>query len=91
MSAYRHVTNLQKPYDELDTNFLSVLGDYREGPPVPPTEAPLFGTSIKTVDELIADDVTGIYSTLEAVSSPALKRLTGWMVPEKILGTELPE
>lgn len=91
MTVYRHVTNLQKPYDDLDTQFLAVLGDYREGPPVPPTEAALFGTTIKTVDELTADNVTGIYSTLEAVSSPALKRLTGWMVPEKILGAELPE
>lgn len=91
MSEYRHITNLQKPYDAIDTKFLDVLGDYREGPPVRPTVPDPINFPPKTVEELIADNIVGIYSTVEALNTKRVKDLTGWLAPHKMLGDVLAE
>lgn len=91
MSEYRHVTNLQKPYDPVDTKFLDVLADYREGPPARPTVPDPINYPPKTVEELIAANIVGIYATVEAVSARPIKTLTGWLAPHKMLGDVLQE
>lgn len=70
--VYLHVTNLSSPVDRVDQAFLNILEDYLIGPPVP--------TNVKTADEMQKDGVFGVYTTQEAISRPAVVKLSGFTV-----------
>lgn len=90
MPGYRHCTNAKKPFDKTDQAFLDLLGDWKEGPPVPVTPKPGMNFTPRTYDELVAIGVVGIYTTAEALSRPAVKRRTGWDKPLLVLGKDMP-
>lgn len=81
--TYRHVTNLRVPLEFVDMEMLTLLGDYRFGEPVPAE-----GDGALSLDELNAAGVIGLYTTTEALDSPLVKKRTGWLEPEKVLGKE---
>jgi hypothetical protein len=76
-------------FDTVDSNFLRTLADYRIGDPVPGEPDPLGQIRIKNVPELKASHIVGCYSTLEAIKTPAARRLLGWTDDE--LGPEYVE
>jgi len=83
---YRHCTNLRVPFDRSDLSLLAVLTDYRFGDPVPAkSEAAL------SIEQLRARGIVGLYTTMEVLSDPLVKRATGWLEPEKVLGPEWKE
>ncbi len=91
MSSYRPCTNLRKPFDTVDREFLDDLADWKEGPPVPVKPKPGLSFVPKTLDELVAGGVVGIYTTAEALSKPSVKKRTAWDKPMLILGQEFPQ
>lgn len=74
--TYRHITNLRTPFDGLDTNLLSVIGDYRIGYPVPGNKPTSYDTA-----QLMARRIVGLYVTDEAIRKPDVVKLTGWKSP----------
>jgi hypothetical protein len=79
MTEMRHVTNLQTPYDALDTRLLANLGtentDYVIGDPIPakrPNANPLA--------VLQANGVVGLYVTYAAVMQMPVRGQTGWNI-----------
>jgi hypothetical protein len=65
-------------FDGVDSRFLVSLGDYRIGDPVPAAPDPQGIIRVKTLEQLQSDGIVGCYTTLEAVMSPAARRLVGW-------------
>lgn len=94
----RHVTNLQTPYDAVDSMLLTHLGventDYAIGAPIPanPANAP----GAKSLDQLNAAGVVGLYVTLASIQKPSTRgtlvvRLPiGWYVPVAQVWESLP-
>lgn len=72
MSDYFHVSNMQSPIDCVDMSFLNILGDYRISAPQP--------TQTKSAAQMSTDGVFGVYTTQEAVSKPAVVKLSGFTV-----------
>src|SRR5690348_15914684 len=78
MPDFRHVTNLQTPFDKADLAFLAKLGSYRIGDPVksdPPPDNP--NAVRREVPELKQRAIVGLYVTWNTVSGPSAK-LHGW-------------
>ena len=84
--TYRHVTNLMKPYSETDARFLVILADYREGEPAPAKPVDGAEWTPRTVEEMKADGVVGIYTTLERLQDSRVRACTGWLEPREVLG-----
>lgn len=78
MAEYRWWTNLQQPFAPGDQTFLDKLGDYRISEPVQAPDDPGGIIRSRTVAELKALDIVGIYTTIEALLSPGVRQLTGW-------------
>lgn len=79
MSDYRHVTNMQTPFDSLDLKFLGILKDYRLGDPVkadPVPDAP----PPREVPGLKSLAIVGLYSTWDAVGAKDVKSVHGWNI-----------
>lgn len=78
MPEFRHVTNLQQPFDALDEALITNIGtgNYVIG-------APLKGKSpgAKSVTELQADNIVGLYSTYDAIGAKSVRNQTGWVIP----------
>jgi len=81
--AFRHATNLRVPLDRSDLGLLAVLPDYRLGAPMPATHE-----GALTLDDLRARGFVGLYVTAEALADPLVRRMTGWLEAEKMLGVE---
>lgn len=70
--VYYHLTNMYSPIDLVDRNFLTVLADYRVGPPQ--------GTQQKSAEDMQKEGIFGIYTTRKAIASPQVVKLTGFRV-----------
>ena len=91
MSTYRHITNLQTPYDDTDTRFLASIADYKVGKPIVAVPVPDVPIVPRTYDELVAAGIVGIYTTENVVRSRTFRKMTGWVDPSKELGAEWSE
>jgi len=78
MPDYRHCTNLYTPFDKIDQAFLDKLKDYRVGPPIPAEPDPMGKTPVRSLDELKALNIVGIYTTIEALMTPEAQKAHGW-------------
>lgn len=70
--TYLHVTNMQSPIDQVDMGFLSILADYRIGPPK--------ATPAKNPAQMTHEGIFGVYTTREALSNPQVLKLSGFTV-----------
>lgn len=86
--SYRHCTNLHTPYDKVDQGFLDALEDYKVGEPIPAKPVEGASWTPRTVEQMKADGVVGIYTTLERLNDPKVKARTGWQNPGRLLGPE---
>ena len=77
-AEFRHVTNLQTPYDELDTHLLENIGDgnYVIGDPIKANNA-----LANSVDRMKANGVVGLYATYDAIGAKSVRNQTGWVIP----------
>lgn len=65
-------------FDTVDSRFLTTLADYRIGDPIPGKPDPEGKIRVKNLDELKASHIVGCYTTLEAIMTPAARKLLGW-------------
>jgi hypothetical protein len=78
-------------YEKIDQRFLDALKDYKVGAPVPAKPAEGASWAPRTVDEMKADGVVGIYTTRERLADSKIMVLTGWLEPDKALGVVFTE
>lgn len=71
--AYRHCTNLVPPFDAVDQQILDAAGDYLIGDPIKG-----HGPFPRSVEELRAAGVVGIYIKADAFRNKRFRALTGW-------------
>lgn len=72
MTAYRHITNLHKPFDDVDSAFLDLLGDYKIGDPVK------VGPKCNSVRAMKALGYVGIFTTREVRNANPILSCSGW-------------
>ncbi len=79
---FRHVTNLQTPYDDLDENLLKCLGEnHKIGDPIPAQQVPGC-VAPKPYADLLRDGIVGLYVSWEGLNDPLVAHLTGWGPPD---------
>lgn len=66
-------------FDDLDTNFLAALADYKIGDPIQAEDDPTGLIQATPVAQLKANGFVGVYTTLEAIMTPQARRLIGWL------------